>query len=63
MSPIAAKDEKVVFLAGNITVFHSTSISNQSPISGEKEKGSLHHLLQDSKSMSYQGVCLVGGSV
>ena len=47
VSPIAAKDEKVVFLAGNITVFHSTSISNQSPISGEKEKGSLHHLLQD----------------
>lgn len=41
MSPIAAEDEKVVFLAGNITVFHRTSISNQSPISGEKwKKGS-----------------------
>ena len=60
VSHIAARDEKVVFLAGNITVFHPTSISNQSPISGEKEelwgrhlavlvtrKGSLHHLLQD----------------
>ena len=60
MSPIVARDENVVFLAGNITVFHPTSISNQSPISGEKEelwgrqlavlvirKGSLHNLLQD----------------